>query len=148
MRRSTRSVIEAERAEACGRLQRANLCAGQIRQASGEGRPAQEPGVPGPPFGDALFSCPAGNLDEGAQARHSLVPVQGVGIDRDSGPLLILTHESASEPDADALHSPAEQDGHNQWRLFEQQRGVANVECPRREQRGAPIQHPRPIAIH
>jgi len=90
---------------------------------------------------------PAGHLDQRAQADDGLVEPQLAGPDRDPSLPLVAADEPpgqhpAEHPDERPL--PAR---HAQGRLAELQRGEPDVVRPRREQRGAPVQHGHPVAV-
>jgi hypothetical protein len=102
--------------------------------------------MPGVRVGRALVH-PAGHLGQRTQADDGLVPPHLGGLDRDRRLALVVADEPpgqhpAEHPDERSL--PAR---HAQRWLAELQRGEPDVVCPRREQRGAPVEHGHPVTV-
>ena len=90
---------------------------------------------------------PAGHLHQRPQADDGLVPSHLARPEGGSRLTLVTAHEPprqhpAQHPDERSL--PAR---HAQGRLAELQRGEPDVVRPRREQRGAPVEHGHPVAV-
>src|SRR5690349_6747031 len=128
------------------RLTGADRSPGQAREPLGEDPPVDQPRMPGMrPVRAHVY--PAGHLDQRAPADDGLVPPQLAGPDRDPGLPLVAADEPpgqhpAEHPDERPL--PAR---HAQGRLAELQRGEPDVVRPRREQRGAPVEHGHPVTV-
>ena len=102
--------------------------------------------MPGARVGRALVH-PAGHLDQRAQADDGLVPPHLAGLDRDRRLALVAADEPAGQHPAEHPDERPLPARHAQRRLAELQRGEPDVVRPRREQRGAPVEHGHPVAV-